>query len=160
VNRLRDNVKGKLLLKGILTQEDAVLATKAGIDAIIVSNHGGRFGDNGRAAIDALPEIVEAVGGRMPVLIDSGFRRGTDVVKALALGARAICIGRTYGGSPPSARAGSSGFSTSCARRRTPRCSTSAPRRCATLRPRWCVKPDTGQTSGRDHRGGRGRGER
>jgi 4-hydroxymandelate oxidase len=96
VNRLRDSVKGKLLLIGILTQEDAVLATKAGIDAIIVSNHGGRFGDNGRATIDALPEIVEAVGGRMPVLIDSGFRRGTDVVKALALGARAICIGRPY----------------------------------------------------------------
>jgi 4-hydroxymandelate oxidase len=96
VNRLRDSVKGKLLLKGILTQEDAVLATKAGIDAIIVSNHGGRFGDNGRAAIDVLPEIVKAVGGRMPVLIDSGFRRGTDVVKALALGARAICIGRPY----------------------------------------------------------------
>ena len=96
VNRLRDSVKGKLLLKGILTQEDAVLATKAGIDAIIVSNHGGRFGDNGRATIDALPEIVEAVGGQMPVLIDSGFRRGTDVVKALALGARAICVGRPY----------------------------------------------------------------
>ena len=96
VNRLRDSVKGKLLLKGILTQEDAVLATKAGIDAIIVSNHGGRFGDNGRATIDALPEIVEAVGCQMPVLIDSGFRRGTDVVKALALGARAICVGRPY----------------------------------------------------------------
>jgi len=96
VNRLRDSVKGKLLLKGILTQEDAVLAAKAGIDAIIVSNHGGRFGDNGRATIDALPEILAAVGGRMQVLIDSGFRRGTDVVKALALGARAICIGRPY----------------------------------------------------------------
>jgi 4-hydroxymandelate oxidase len=87
VSRPRERVKGKLLLKGILTQEDAVLATKAGIDAIIVSNHGGRFGDNGLATIDALPEIVEAIGGQMPVLIDSGFRRGTDVVKALALGA-------------------------------------------------------------------------
>lgn len=96
VKQLRDRVKGKLLLKGILTQEDAALAAKAGIDAIIVSNHGGRFGDNGRATIDALSEILEGVGGRMPVLIDSGFRRGTDVVKALALGARAVCIGRPY----------------------------------------------------------------
>jgi len=65
-------------------------------DAIIVSNHGGRFGDPGRATIDTLPEIVEAVGGGMPVLIDSGFRRGTDIVKALALGARAVCVGRPY----------------------------------------------------------------
>jgi 4-hydroxymandelate oxidase len=96
VNRLRDSVKGKLLLKGILAHEDAALAVKAGIDAIIVSNHGGRFGDTGGSTIDALPEIVDAVGSRMPVLIDSGFRRGTDIVKVLALGARAICIGRPY----------------------------------------------------------------
>ena len=96
VKRLRDTVKGKLLLKGILVHEDAALAAGAGIDAIIVSNHGGRFGDMGRATIDALPEIVEAVGGRMPVLVDSGFRRGTDIVKALALGARAVCVGRPY----------------------------------------------------------------
>ena len=73
-----------------------MLAGQAGIDAIIVSNHGGRFGDQGRATIDALLEIVEAVGGGMPVLIDSGFRRGTDIVKALALGARAVCVGRPY----------------------------------------------------------------
>lgn len=66
------------------------------VDAIIVSHHGGRFGGDGQATMDALPEIVEAVGSRMPVLIDSGFRRGTDVVKALALGARAICIARQY----------------------------------------------------------------
>ncbi len=96
IKRLRDTVKGKLLLKGILAHEDAVLAAGAGIDAIIVSNHGGRFGDQGRATIDALPEIVKTVGGRMPVLIDSGFRRGTDIVKALALGARAVCVGRPY----------------------------------------------------------------
>ena len=96
IKRLRDTVKGKLLLKGILAHEDAVLAGQAGIDAIIVSNHGGRFGDPGRATIDTLPEIVEAVGGGMPVLIDSGFRRGTDIVKALALGARAVCVGRPY----------------------------------------------------------------
>ena len=96
IKRLRDTVKGKLLLKGILAHQDAVLAGQAGIDAIIVSNHGGRFGDQGRATIDVLPEIVETVGGRMPVLIDSGFRRGTDIVKALALGARAVCVGRPY----------------------------------------------------------------
>jgi len=94
VKRLRDTVKGKLILKGILAHEDAALAAQAGIDAIIVSNHGGRFGDLGRATIDALPEIVEAVGGHMPLLVDSGFRRGTDIAKALALGVRAVCIGR------------------------------------------------------------------
>jgi 4-hydroxymandelate oxidase len=94
VKRLRDTVKRKLMLKGILAHEDAALAAQAGVDAIIVSNHGGRFGDLGRATIDALPEIVEAVGGRMPVLVDSGFRRGSDIAKALALGAHAVCIGR------------------------------------------------------------------
>ena len=61
-----------------------------------MSNHGGRDEDCGRSTIDALPEIVEAVDGRLPVLVDSGFRRGTDIVKALALGARAVCIGRPY----------------------------------------------------------------
>jgi 4-hydroxymandelate oxidase len=96
VHRLRDVVKTKIVLKGILATEDAKLAADAGIDAIIVSNHGGRNDDNGRSTIDALPGIVEAVGGRMPVLIDSGFRRGTDIVKALALGAAAVGIGRPY----------------------------------------------------------------
>ena len=66
------------------------------LDGIVVSNHGGRAEDSGRSTIDALPEIVEAVDGRIPVLIDSGFRRGTDIVKELALGARAVCIGRPY----------------------------------------------------------------
>src|SRR5262249_12532773 len=66
------------------------------IDGIIVSNHGGRVVDSGRATIEVLPEIIEAIGGRMPVLVDSGFRRGTDTVKALAMGAQAICIGRPY----------------------------------------------------------------
>ena len=61
-----------------------------------MSNHGGRAEDSGRSTIDALPEIIEAVDGRIPVLVDSGFRRGTDIVKALALGARAVCIGRPY----------------------------------------------------------------
>jgi 4-hydroxymandelate oxidase len=96
VKRLRDRIKVKFVLKGILAVEDARLAADAGIDGIIVSNHGGRVEDDGRSTIDALPEIVEAVGGRMPVLIDSGFRRGTDIIKALAIGAQAVCIGRPY----------------------------------------------------------------
>jgi len=95
IKRLRDVVKVKLVLKGILTPEDAKLATEAGIDGIVVSNHGGRVEDGISATIDVLPDIVAAVGG-MPVLIDSGFRRGSDIVKALALGAQAVCIGRPY----------------------------------------------------------------
>jgi isopentenyl diphosphate isomerase/L-lactate dehydrogenase-like FMN-dependent dehydrogenase len=96
VKRLRDTVKTKLVLKGLMTAEDAVLAIDNGLDAIVVSNHGGRAEDSGRSTIDALPEIIEAVDGRMPVLVDSGFRRGTDIVKALAIGARGVCIGRPY----------------------------------------------------------------
>jgi 4-hydroxymandelate oxidase len=96
VKRLRDTVRTRIVLKGILTAEDATLAVESGVDGIIVSNHGGRVEDSGRATIDALPEILQAVGGRIPVLIDSGFRRGTDIVKALALGARGVCIGRPY----------------------------------------------------------------
>ena len=96
IKRLRDTVKTRLVLKGLMTAEDAILAVDNGLDAIVVSNHGGRAEDSGRSTIDALPEIVEAVDGRIPVLVDSGFRRGTDIVKALALGARAVCIGRPY----------------------------------------------------------------
>jgi 4-hydroxymandelate oxidase len=96
IKRLRDMVKVKLLLKGILAPEDAKLAAENGVDAIVVSNHGGRVEDGVGATIDLLPDIVEAVGGRIPVLVDSGFRRGTDIVKALALGAQAVCIGRPY----------------------------------------------------------------
>src|SRR5450755_1159088 len=96
IKRLRDTTKMKIVLKGILAYEDAVLAADAGVDGIIVSNHGGRSEDSGRSSIDALPEIVEAVKGRMPILVDSGFRRGTDIVKALAMGASAVCIGRPY----------------------------------------------------------------
>ena len=84
------------MLKGILTSEDAKLAAEAGVDAIVVSNHGGRVEDGVSATITVLPEVVEAVGGRMPVLVDSGFRRGSDIVKALAIGAKAVCIGRPY----------------------------------------------------------------
>ena len=94
--RLRDTTKMKIVIKGILAHEDAKLAADAGIDAIIVSNHGARSEDSGRSTIDALPEIIGAVKGRIPVLVDSGFRRGTDVVKALAMGAQGVCIGRPY----------------------------------------------------------------
>jgi 4-hydroxymandelate oxidase len=94
--RLRDLTKMKLLAKGILAWEDAALAADAGLDGIIVSNHGARSEDSGRSTIDALPEIVEAVNGRIPILVDSGFRRGSDVVKALCMGATAVCVGRPY----------------------------------------------------------------
>ena len=96
IKRLREKTKMKMVLKGILAWEDAVLAADAGIDAIIVSNHGGRSEDSGRSTIDALPEIVDAVNGRMPIFVDSGFRRGTDIVKALCMGATGVCVARPY----------------------------------------------------------------
>jgi len=96
LKRLRDTTKMKIVLKGILAYEDAALAAERGMDGIIVSNHGARSEDSGRSTIDALPEIVEAVRGRIPVLVDSGFRRGTDICKALAMGAQGVCIGRPY----------------------------------------------------------------
>src|SRR4051812_49257962 len=96
LKRLRDTTKMKIVLKGILAHEDATLAVENGMDGIIVSNHGARSEDSGRSTIDALPEIVAAVKGRMPVLVDSGFRRGTDIAKALCLGAQAVCVGRPY----------------------------------------------------------------
>ena len=83
-----------LLVKGVLTAEDAKLAVNAGADAIVVSNHGGRQLDWSPAGITALPEVVDAVAGRVPVLMDGGVRRGTDVLKALALGAAAVLVGR------------------------------------------------------------------
>jgi isopentenyl diphosphate isomerase/L-lactate dehydrogenase-like FMN-dependent dehydrogenase len=96
IKRMRDTTKMKLVIKGLLAHEDATLAVRAGVDAIVVSNHGARSEDSGRATIDALPEILEAVRGRMPVLVDSGFRRGTDIVKALCMGAAGVCVGRPY----------------------------------------------------------------
>ena len=96
VKRMRDITKMKIVLKGILTTEDAELAVQNGIDGILVSNHGGRGEDSGRSTIDALSEIIATVNGRIPVIVDSGFRRGTDVVKALAMGAQAVGIGRPY----------------------------------------------------------------
>lgn len=94
--RLRDGTKMKVVLKGILDPEDAAQAVKYGFDGIVVSNHGGRDDDGGFSTIRALPDIVAAVKGKMPIMIDSGFRRGTDIVKALAMGATAVGIGRPY----------------------------------------------------------------
>jgi 4-hydroxymandelate oxidase len=96
VDRLRDVVKGKLVLKGIMTGEDASEALHHGVDGIIVSNHGGRAEASGQSTLGVLPESVHAVHGRVPVLVDGGFRRGTDVFKGLALGATAVGIGRPY----------------------------------------------------------------
>src|SRR5262249_43434071 len=96
LDRLRKMTKLKLVLKGIDTAEDAILARDHGVDAVVVSNHGGRAAETGRATIDILPEVVNAVGSRIPVFVDGGFRRGSDVYKALAIGARAVGIGRGY----------------------------------------------------------------
>jgi 4-hydroxymandelate oxidase len=96
LKRLRDITKMKVVIKGLLAWEDAKLAADYGYDGVIVSNHGARSEDSGRSTIDALPEIIEAVNGRIPVLVDSGFRRGTDVCKALCMGATAVGIGRPY----------------------------------------------------------------
>lgn len=96
VDRLRKLTKMKLMLKGLETREDARLAREHGVEGIIVSNHGGRAMETGRSTIEELGEVVEAAGPGIPVFVDGGFRRGTDVFKALALGARAVGIGRPY----------------------------------------------------------------
>jgi 4-hydroxymandelate oxidase len=96
VDRLKKLTKMKLLLKGIETREDARLAREHGVDGIIVSNHGGRATEDLRPTIESLPEVVDAAGSQIPVLVDGGIRRGTDAYKALALGARAVGIGRPY----------------------------------------------------------------
>lgn len=108
---LRDMWPGKLIVKGILTPRDAALAIAHGADGIIVSNHGGRNFDSSMAPIEALGPIVDAVGDRTTVIVDSGFRRGSDVVKALAIGAKLVLVGRatlwgtTVGGEAGAARA-------------------------------------------------------
>ena len=96
VERLKGATKMKVLLKGIQTREDALLCLQHGVDGIVVSNHGGRADETLRGTLDCLPEVLEAVGGRIPVFVDGGFRRGTDIFKALALGATAVGIGRPY----------------------------------------------------------------
>ncbi len=96
LGRLRDRVKTRLLVKGIMTPEDADLAIRRGVDGLIVSNHGGRAEESLIGTLDVLPDIAEAVNRRVPVLIDGGIRRGPDAFKALALGASMVCIGRPY----------------------------------------------------------------
>jgi isopentenyl diphosphate isomerase/L-lactate dehydrogenase-like FMN-dependent dehydrogenase len=96
IKRLRDIWPRKLVVKGIVTRKDGELAVDHGLDGLVVSNHGGRGEDSGRASIDSLQEVVAGVGGRMPILVDGGFRRGSDIFKALALGATAVGIGRPY----------------------------------------------------------------
>jgi isopentenyl diphosphate isomerase/L-lactate dehydrogenase-like FMN-dependent dehydrogenase len=91
---IRPMVKVPMLAKGILTAEDAKICLDHGIDGVYVSNHGGRSLDYGPSTLEVLPEIVAAVGGKVPVIFDSGIRRGTDILKALALGASAVCLGR------------------------------------------------------------------
>jgi isopentenyl diphosphate isomerase/L-lactate dehydrogenase-like FMN-dependent dehydrogenase len=94
IEQLRGFTKVPLLAKGILTGEDAQLAVERGLDGIVVSNHGARYLDYAPSTLEVLPEVIDAAAGRVPVLIDSGFRRGSDIVKALALGAKAVCVGR------------------------------------------------------------------
>jgi isopentenyl diphosphate isomerase/L-lactate dehydrogenase-like FMN-dependent dehydrogenase len=91
---MKQQVSLPVVVKGIMGYEDARLAVNAGADALVVSNHGGRILDFNRAALEALPEVVDAVGGKVPVLLDSGIRSGGDIVKALALGAKAVLVGR------------------------------------------------------------------
>src|SRR6185436_3143092 len=97
VDKCKKKYKLPIVIKGIATAEDAKIALEHGVDVIYVSNHGGRQLDHGLGAIDVLPEVVKTVGGKVPVVIDSGFMRGTDVVKALALGASAVAIGKVQG---------------------------------------------------------------
>jgi len=93
---VRQNFDGPVLVKGVLTAEDARRALELGCDGVVVSNHGGRQLDGAPATIDVLPEVVAAVGDQMEILVDGGVRRGSDVLKALALGAKAVLIGRPY----------------------------------------------------------------
>jgi isopentenyl diphosphate isomerase/L-lactate dehydrogenase-like FMN-dependent dehydrogenase len=96
VKRLQDSTSMKVGLKGITHPLDAALCLEHGVDVIVVSNHGGRSDESGLGTIQLLPDIVQVVQGRIPVLVDGGIRRGTDILKAMALGADAVCIGRPY----------------------------------------------------------------
>ena len=117
---MKQIVKLPVVVKGIMGADDARVAVNSGADALVVSNHGGRILDFNRSALEALPEVVDAVGGKVPVLLDSGIRSGGDIVKAMALGAKAVLTaGRWLGASALSAPPASSG------------CSTSSPKRCS-----------------------------
>jgi len=96
IDRLKGATKMKVLIKGIVTREDAELAIRHGVDGLFVSNHGGRAENSLRATITSLPEVLEGTRGKIPVICDGGFRRGTDIYKAMALGASSIGIGRPY----------------------------------------------------------------
>jgi 4-hydroxymandelate oxidase len=96
IERMKDVTKMNIVIKGLETGEDAKEALRHGADGILVSNHGGRATDTGRGTIECLPEVVQAVNGRIPVMVDGGIRRGTDVFKALALGACAVGVGRPF----------------------------------------------------------------
>ena len=94
IKRFRDMWQGPLMLKGVNRPDDAVRAVEAGLDGLIVSNHGGRNMDSAAATLDVLPQVAEAVGDRCTIILDSGVRRGSDIAKALALGAKAVLTGR------------------------------------------------------------------
>jgi (S)-2-hydroxy-acid oxidase len=96
VERLRMATSMKVIVKGVVTGEDAASCVRSGADAVYVSNHGGRAEASGLGALECLPEVVDAVQGAVPIIIDSGFRRGTDIFKALAMGASAVSVGRAY----------------------------------------------------------------
>ncbi|MBM3679693.1 MAG: alpha-hydroxy-acid oxidizing protein, partial [Actinobacteria bacterium] len=96
IPRLRELWPGPLIVKGILRPDDARRAVAEGVDAIVVSNHGGNYLDGSMPSLRALPDVVDAVGGEVEILFDSGIRRGVDVLRALALGARAVLVGRAY----------------------------------------------------------------
>ena len=96
IDRLKNATRMKVLVKGIVTREDAELAVARGVDGLFVSNHGGRAENSLRATITSLPEVIQGTAGKIPVICDGGFRRGTDIFKAMALGATAIGIGRPY----------------------------------------------------------------
>jgi isopentenyl diphosphate isomerase/L-lactate dehydrogenase-like FMN-dependent dehydrogenase len=96
VKRIKDATTMKVVVKGIVTREDAELAMQHGADGVWISNHGGRQENSGRSTVECVPDVVAGVARRAPVIVDSGFRRGGDIFKALALGATAIGVGRPY----------------------------------------------------------------